>query len=86
MRLSKLSLTILKMYFGAQKIYSKRVYIICVYRGRLVHSVLLINANIMQIQTMTNISKNNRPCLLTPAAPLNVQPRLLQNQFVFYLK
>ena len=55
MRLSKLSLTILKMYFGAQKIYSKRVYIICVYRGRLVHSVLLINANIMQIQTMTQI-------------------------------
>ena len=34
----------------------------------------------------TNISKNNRPCLLAPAAPLNVQPRLLQNQFVFYLK
>ena len=55
MRLSKLSLTILKMYFGAQKIYSKRVYIICVYRGRLVHSVLLINANIMEIQTMTQI-------------------------------
>ena len=71
MRLSKLSLTILKMYFGAQKIYSKRVYIICVYRGRLVHSVLLINANIMQIHTMTQIQTKN------PAASLNVRPRLL---------
>ena len=29
------------------------------YRGRLVHSVLLINANIMQIQTMTQMQTQN---------------------------
>ena len=40
------------------------------YRGRLVHSVLLINANIMQIQTMTQIQLKN------PAAYFNTRPRL----------
>ena len=29
------------------------------HRGRLVHSVLLINANIMQIQTMTQMQTQN---------------------------
>ena len=29
------------------------------YRGRLVHSVLLINGNIMQIQTMTQMKTQN---------------------------
>ena len=40
------------------------------YRGRLVHSVLLINASIMQIQTMTQIQTKN------PAAYFNTRPRL----------
>ena len=42
-----------------------------VYRGRLVHSVLLMNASIMQIQTMTQIQTKN------PATYFNTGPRLL---------
>ena len=42
-----------------------------VYRGRLVHSVLLINASIMQIQTMMQIQTKN------PATYFNNRPRLL---------
>ena len=40
------------------------------YRGRLVHSVLLINASIMQIQTMIQIQTKNL------AAHFKTRPRL----------
>ena len=39
------------------------------YRGRLVHSVLLINANKMQIKTMTQIETKSPPPPLRILAP-----------------